>query len=73
MLSSYAVFGRKNAAVIVRLLAVGGFKILLTRYFLQQADCGTSFGCIEENLLLTPQQRADSLNQTLSRRPDSTV
>lgn len=48
-----------------------GFKILLTRDFLQKADCGTSFGCVEKNLLLTPQQRANSLNQTLSRRPDS--
>ncbi|MFC3395481.1 gamma-glutamylcyclotransferase [Brenneria rubrifaciens] len=43
---------------------------MLTRDFLQKADCRTSFGCIEETLLLTPQQRADSLAQTLASRPD---
>ncbi|PWC22394.1 gamma-glutamylcyclotransferase [Brenneria roseae subsp. roseae] len=43
---------------------------MLTREFLQKADCRTSFGCIEETLLLTPQQRADSLAKTLARRPD---
>lgn len=42
---------------------------MLTREFLQKADCSKSFGCIEENLLLTPQQREDSLNQTLAQRP----
>ena len=46
----------------------GGFKAVLTREFLQKADCGTSFGCIEENLLLTPQQREASLKQTLAKR-----
>ncbi|PWC16306.1 gamma-glutamylcyclotransferase [Brenneria corticis] len=43
---------------------------MLTRDFLQKADCRTSFGRIEETLLLTPQQRAESLAQTLARRPD---
>nr|WP_216660432.1 MULTISPECIES: gamma-glutamylcyclotransferase [unclassified Brenneria] len=42
----------------------------MTRDFLQKADCRTSFGSIEETLLLTPQQRADSLEKTLARRPD---
>ncbi|WP_420065887.1 gamma-glutamylcyclotransferase [Pectobacterium colocasium] len=44
---------------------------MLTRDFLQKADCRTSFGCIEETLLLTPQQRADSLDRTLALRPNS--
>ncbi|WJV60747.1 gamma-glutamylcyclotransferase [Pectobacteriaceae bacterium CE70] len=43
---------------------------MLTRDFLQKADCRTSFGCIEETLLLTPQQRADSLAKTLACRPN---
>ncbi|RLM18914.1 transporter [Brenneria alni] len=43
---------------------------MLTRDFLQKADCRTAFGCIEETLLLTPQQRADSLEKTLALRPD---
>ncbi|MEC5320344.1 gamma-glutamylcyclotransferase [Brenneria populi subsp. brevivirga] len=43
---------------------------MLTRDFLQKADCRTSFGCIEETLLLTPQQRAESLEKTLAGRPD---
>lgn len=43
---------------------------MLTRDFLQKADCRTSFGCIEETLLLTPQQRAASLEKTLACRPD---
>ncbi|WP_192457040.1 gamma-glutamylcyclotransferase [Musicola keenii] len=43
---------------------------MLTRDFLQKADCGTSFGQIDEQLLLTPQQRAASLDDTLVRRPD---
>ncbi|MEC5341450.1 gamma-glutamylcyclotransferase [Brenneria populi] len=43
---------------------------MLTRDFLQKADCRTSFGCIEETLLLTPQQRAESLEKTLASRPD---
>ncbi|MEH2921505.1 gamma-glutamylcyclotransferase [Samsonia erythrinae] len=42
---------------------------MLTRDFLQKADCRTSFGSIDETLLLTPQQRADSLERTLARRP----
>jgi Uncharacterized protein involved in cation transport len=43
---------------------------VLTRDFLQKADCKTAFGAIEESLLLTPEQRAASLACTLSRRPD---
>ncbi|MEH0833770.1 gamma-glutamylcyclotransferase [Pectobacterium cacticida] len=43
---------------------------MLTRDFLQKADCRTSFGCIEETLLLTPQQRAASLEKTLALRPN---
>lgn len=43
---------------------------MLTRDFLQKADCKTAFGAIEESLLLTPEQRAASLDCTLSRRPD---
>ncbi|CPR19951.1 gamma-glutamylcyclotransferase [Brenneria goodwinii] len=43
---------------------------MLTRDFLQKADCRTSFGCIDESLLLTPQQRTASLEKTLARRPD---
>nr|WP_113865273.1 gamma-glutamylcyclotransferase [Brenneria salicis]NMN91809.1 cation transport protein ChaC [Brenneria salicis ATCC 15712 = DSM 30166]RBP65876.1 cation transport protein ChaC [Brenneria salicis ATCC 15712 = DSM 30166]RLM31906.1 transporter [Brenneria salicis ATCC 15712 = DSM 30166] len=43
---------------------------MLTRDFLQKADCRTSFGCIEEALLLTPQQRAASLEKILACRPD---
>lgn len=43
---------------------------MLTRDFLQKADCRTSFGHIDEHLLLTPQQRADSLETTLSCRPN---
>jgi cation transport protein ChaC len=42
---------------------------VLTRDFLQKADCKTAFGAIEESLLLTPEQRAASLDCTLSRRP----
>nr|WP_275051532.1 gamma-glutamylcyclotransferase [Brenneria goodwinii] len=37
---------------------------------MQKADCRTSFGCIDESLLLTPQQRTASLEKTLARRPD---
>ncbi|KAA9001964.1 gamma-glutamylcyclotransferase [Affinibrenneria salicis] len=44
---------------------------MLTREFLQKADCRTSFGIIEERLLLTPQQRQASLNHTLAERPDN--
>lgn len=44
---------------------------MLTRDFLQQADCKTAFGAIEETLLLTPEQRAASLASTLAQRPDS--
>ncbi|MBU3891353.1 gamma-glutamylcyclotransferase [Serratia rubidaea] len=44
---------------------------MLTRDFLQQADCKTAFGTIEETLLLTPEQRAESLAHTLAQRPDS--
>ncbi|TKI05597.1 gamma-glutamylcyclotransferase [Martelella alba] len=43
---------------------------MLTRAFLQQADCKTAFGVIEEALLLTPEQRRASLQATLSQRPD---
>ncbi|AGB82030.1 uncharacterized protein involved in cation transport [Serratia sp. FGI94] len=43
---------------------------MLTRDFLQQADCKTAFGAIEETLLLTPEQRAASLASTLAQRPD---
>ncbi|SLM63465.1 gamma-glutamylcyclotransferase [Dickeya aquatica] len=43
---------------------------MLTRDFLQKADCKTSFGKIDESLLLTPQQRAASLACTLASRPD---
>lgn len=42
---------------------------MLTRDFLQKADCKTAFGTIEESLLLTPEQRSASLTCTLSRRP----
>lgn len=66
-------FWQKKRGGYCSVIGCWGGKVLLTRDFLQKADCGTSFGCIEENLLLTPQQRADSLNQTLSRRPDSPV
>ncbi|VXC88104.1 regulatory protein for cation transport [Enterobacterales bacterium 8AC] len=44
---------------------------MLTRDFLQKADCKTAFGTIEESLLLTPEQRMASLACTLSRRPDN--
>lgn len=44
---------------------------MLTRDFLQKADCKTAFGTIEESLLLTPEQRMASLECTLSRRPDN--
>jgi cation transport protein ChaC len=44
---------------------------VLTRDFLQKADCKTAFGTIEESLLLTPEQRSASLTCTLSRRPDN--
>lgn len=44
---------------------------MLTRDFLQKADCRTSFGRIEETLLLTPQQRAESLEKTLACRPEN--
>ncbi|QIZ50929.1 gamma-glutamylcyclotransferase [Dickeya zeae] len=43
---------------------------MLTRDFLQKADCKTSFGKIDESLLLTPQQREASLACTLASRPD---
>lgn len=43
---------------------------MLTRDFLQKADCKTSFGNIDESLLLTPQQRAASLDCMLTSRPD---
>ncbi|QWT41077.1 gamma-glutamylcyclotransferase [Dickeya dadantii] len=43
---------------------------MLTRDFLQKADCKTSFGNIDESLLLTPQQRAASLDGMLTSRPD---
>ncbi|TCV99698.1 gamma-glutamylcyclotransferase [Biostraticola tofi] len=44
---------------------------MLTRDFLQKADCKTAFGIIDETLLLTPEQRHASLLCTLSRRPDN--
>ncbi|MFC0227294.1 gamma-glutamylcyclotransferase [Serratia aquatilis] len=44
---------------------------MLTREFLQKADCKTAFGTIEESLLLTTEQRSASLACTLSRRPDN--
>ncbi len=44
---------------------------MLTRDFLQKADCKTAFGIIDEALLLTPEQRHASLQCTLSRRPDN--
>lgn len=44
---------------------------MLTRDFLQKADCKTAFGIIEESLLLTPEQRWASLACTLARRPDN--
>jgi cation transport protein ChaC len=44
---------------------------LLTRDFLQKADCKTAFGIIEEALLLTPEQRHASLQMTLAKRPDN--
>lgn len=44
---------------------------MLTRDFLQKADCKTAFGIIDESLLLTPEQRRTSLACTLSRRPDN--
>ncbi|QWA13587.1 gamma-glutamylcyclotransferase [Sodalis ligni] len=44
---------------------------MLTRDFLQKADCKTAFGIIEEALLLTPEQRRASLQSTLERRPDN--
>lgn len=44
---------------------------MLTREFLQKADCKTAFGTIEESLLLTPEQRSASLACTLARRPDN--
>lgn len=44
---------------------------MLTRDFLQKADCKTAFGTIEEALLLSPEQRLASLRCTLSRRPDN--
>ena len=44
---------------------------MLTRDFLQKADCKTAFGIIDEALLLTPAQRHASLQCTLSRRPDN--
>jgi cation transport protein ChaC len=44
---------------------------VLTRDFLQKADCKTAFGIIEEALLLTPEQRRASLQSTLERRPDN--
>lgn len=42
---------------------------MLTRDFLQKADCKTAFGIIDETLLLSPEQRLASLRCTLSRRP----
>lgn len=44
---------------------------MLTRDFLQKADCKTAFGAIEESLLLTAEQRSTSLTSTLLRRPDN--
>ncbi|MFT4465955.1 MAG: gamma-glutamylcyclotransferase [Sodalis sp. (in: enterobacteria)] len=44
---------------------------MLTRDFLQKADCKTAFGIIDESLLLTPEQRWASLACTLSRQPDN--
>ncbi len=44
---------------------------MLTRDFLQKADCKTAFGIIDDALLLTPAQRQASLQCTLSRRPDN--
>lgn len=42
---------------------------MLTRDFLQKADCKTAFGTIDESLLLTPEQRSASLAQALAQRP----
>lgn len=44
---------------------------MLTRDFLQKADCKTAFGMIDESVLLTPEQRKASLLCTLKRRPDN--
>lgn len=44
---------------------------MITRDFLQKADCKTAFGAIDEALLLTPEQREASLDCTLSKRPDN--
>jgi cation transport protein ChaC len=47
-------------------------KNVLTRDFLRRADCRTSFGCIDESILLTPAQREASLCATLAKRADNT-
>jgi len=44
---------------------------MLTRDFLRNADCKTSFGCIDESLLLSTEQRCASLEATLAKRPDN--
>ena len=42
---------------------------MLTREFLESADCRTSFGPVEERLLLSTAQRSASLHNFLSRKP----
>ncbi|PKH26465.1 gamma-glutamylcyclotransferase [Enterobacterales bacterium CwR94] len=44
---------------------------MLTRDFLEQADCQTAFGTIEASLLWSAEQRAASLAATLANRPDA--
>ncbi len=44
---------------------------MLTRDFLQNADCKTAFGIIEEALLLSAEERRASLQAALERRPDN--
>ncbi|GAA0469224.1 MULTISPECIES: gamma-glutamylcyclotransferase [Tatumella] len=43
---------------------------MLTRDFLINADCRSSFGHIDDQLLLTPQQRKASLAEFLNRLPE---
>ncbi|MBT0720991.1 gamma-glutamylcyclotransferase [Rosenbergiella collisarenosi] len=44
---------------------------MLTREFLKNADCQSSFGPIEECLVLSAEQRAASLQDFLARKPSS--
>lgn len=46
---------------------------MLTRDFLMKADCQSSFGTIDQQLLLSTEQRQKSLTEFLARQPENSL